>query len=216
MSDEYGAARASRRYYEGRVRWYDAANRVSALLRGTHWMTERRKAVNRLDLRDGSRVLEVCVGTGTNIPLMREFASAGAVVGLDISRAMLRRCAAKMQAAGAEAWLVEGEAAHLPFRHGAFDALLNHGGLAEFGDRASAIGEMARVTRPGGRIVICDVGVPADGRLSLRNRWLLSLQPEYRKPPPVDLLPADARDVRLSWIGGGGWYLLEFANGTRE
>jgi hypothetical protein len=46
------------------------------------------------------------------------------------------------------------------------------------------------------------------------NRWLLSLQPEYEKPPPIDLLPENARDVQLRWIARGSWYLLDFVNGT--
>lgn len=132
------------------------------------------------------------------------------IVGLDISPAMLRRCRDKLRANDVEAELVLGEAAHLPFREGACDAVFHHGGIAEFGDRKGAIDEMARVARPGGRVVICDPGTPTDRTLSLASRLLLRFQPEYDRPPPVDLLPEDAKDVRLSWIHGGGWYVIEF------
>jgi len=207
----YEPERRSREHYEGRARWYDWANRLAALLRGVSGTKERRKAVQRLDLKPGDRVLEVSVGTGTNLPLIAEQAGAGGrMVGLDISPNMLERCREKLRARGLTAGLVEGEAAHLPFRDAAFDAVFHHGGLAEFGDRRGAIEEMARVARPGARVVICDAGVPADGKLSLANRLLLKTQPEYDKPPPIDLIPPAARDVNLTWFHGGGWYMIDF------
>lgn len=207
----YEIERRSRNYYEGRARWYDWANRIASLLRGAPDVRERRKTVRRLNLKPGQRVLEVSVGTGSNLPLIAEHLGAdGRMVGLDISPAMLARCRDKLRSQRVEADLVEGEAAHLPFADDAFDAVFHHGGIAEFGDRRGAIEEMMRVARPGGKIVICDVGVPADGKLSLTNRLLLRFQPAYDKPPPIDLVPAAARDVRLTWYRGGGWYMIEF------
>jgi ubiquinone/menaquinone biosynthesis C-methylase UbiE len=199
----------SRRYYEGRARWYDWANRVAALLRGTSGMRERRKAIAHLRLKDGQRVLEVSVGTGTNLPLMREVMASGALVGVDISRAMLRRCQEKLRDHHVDAVLVESDAAHLPFDRATFDAVFHHGGIAEFGDRGAAIGEMVRVAKAGARIVICDVGLPRDRELSLTSRLLLRTQPAYMQPPPDDVLPEEVSDVRLSWFGGGAWYLIE-------
>jgi hypothetical protein len=75
---------------------------------------------------------------------------------------------------------------------------------------------MSRVTKAGGRVVICDVGVPTDRPLPLTSRLLLRTQPEYDKPPPIDLLPQGLTDVELSWIGGGAWYLIDFTNPRRE
>ncbi len=131
------------------------------------------------------------------------------MVGLDISPAMLTRCRRKLRGRVLKADLVEGEAAHLPFSDDAFDAVFHHGGIAEFGDRRGAIEEMFRVARPGAKAVICDVGVPPDRPLSLMNRLLLRFQPIYDKPPPIDLVPSAARDVRLTWFRGGAWYMIE-------
>jgi len=207
----YESGRRSRDYYEGRARWYDWANRVAALLRGESATNERRKAVRRLNLKPGCRVLEVSVGTGTNLPLLEEqVGPGGRLVGVDISAAMLRRCRQKLRRQGLSADLTEGEAAHLPFTDQAFDAVLHHGGIAEFGDRRAAIEEMARVARHGAKVVICDLGVPSDRQLSLVNRLLLKAQPGYAKPPPTDLLPPAASDVNLSWFHGGAWYMIEF------
>ncbi len=199
-------------HYRRRARWYDWANRIAALLRGTSGRNDRLKAIARIGFEPHHRVLEVSSGTGTNLLLMRESLADGLLVGLDLSRPMLIRSRERLSANAGSVPLVEGEAGYLPFRDGAFDAVFHHGGFAEFGDRAGALAEMTRVARTGGRIVICDVGVPTDRPLPLMSRLLLRAQPEYDKPPPVDLLPTGLRDMRLSWIGGGSWYLIDFTN----
>lgn len=202
--------RRSRDYYDRRAPWYDWANRAAALLRRESAMSERRKAVQALMLKATDRVLEVSVGTGTNVALLAERAGAsGRIVGLDISRGMLGKCVEKTKRDGSRADLVEGEAAHLPFMSDAFDAVLHHGGLAEFGDKSGAIAEMVRVARPGARIVVCDAGTPTDRLLSLPNRLLMKFQPDYDQPPPVELVPPNAHQVNLSWFHRGGWYMLE-------
>lgn len=106
--------------------------------------------------------------------------------------------------------LVLGGAERLPFRDSCFDAVFHHGGLAEFGNKRSALAEMARVAKEGGKVVVCDAGLPADRPARWINRLLMKLQPLYAKPPPVDLLPDDALDVRVSWFRGDGWYMIEF------
>jgi ubiquinone/menaquinone biosynthesis C-methylase UbiE len=125
---------------------------------------------------------------------------------------MLERSREKLRRHGADVPLVEADAAHLPFRDGAFDAVFHHGGFAEFGDKPAAAAEMLRVARYGARIVLCDVGVPADRNVGLVNRLLLKTQPEYNQPPPVNLFPPGLRDFHLGWIGGGAWYLIDFVN----
>jgi ubiquinone/menaquinone biosynthesis C-methylase UbiE len=207
----YEKERRSQAYYDRRAPIYDSSNRIAALLRGTSAIRERRKAVQRLGLGPGARALEVSVGTGTNLPLMAEAVGAeGSLVGLDISNAMLGRCREKLSGKRVAAELVLGEASRLPFAGNSFDAVFHHGGIAEFGDAGGAIEEMMRVAKPGARVVICDVGVPTDRKLSLANRLLMRFQPDYRKPPPLESVPRGAQDTQLSWFHGGGWYMLEF------
>lgn len=200
-------------HYGKRARMYDWANRVAATIRGTSGRNERLKAIDRLQLSPTDRVLEICCGTGTNLALMREAAgSTGALIGLDISRAMLLQARRKPSLAAASVWFVEGEASLLPFRDQSFDAVFHHGGFAEFGDQPRAIAEMIRVAKPGAHVVISDVGVPTDRKLSLVNRLLLKTQPVYNQHPPTALLPPSVRDASLTWIGGGAWYLIAFTN----
>ena len=210
----YGDELRSRDYYEGRARWYDWGNRISALLRGASDTRERVKAIDHLNLKPGHHVLEVSVGTGANLPLMaRHLGPAGRPIGLDISRAMLDMCRRKVRRHALAFDLIEGEAAHLPFAGQVFDAVFHHGGIAEFGDKKRAIEEMMRVARPGAKIVICDPGVPPDRRLPLVSRLLLRLNPPgYAQEPPLDSIPPQARNVHLTWFRGDAWYLIDFVN----
>lgn len=129
---------------------------------------------------------------------------------------MLRRCRAKLWGRGVKFDLVLGDATRLPFRRSSFDAVLHHGGLAEFPDKRGAIAEMARVAKPGAKVVVCDPGLPTDRPVRWINRLLLRLQPLYATPPPIDLLPKQAQDLRLSWFRGEAWYLIEFVKGSDE
>lgn len=204
-------ANRSRDFYDWWAPFYDATNWFAAWARGASDLKERRKAVRRLGLEPGQRVLEVSAGTGTNLPLIRDrVGREGLVVGLDISSGMLERCRKKLRQRRVRAELVLGDAAHLPFGEGAFDAVLHHGGIAEFPDKRTALAEMARVVAAGSRVVVCDPGLPADRPARLINRLLMRLQPLYATPPPVELLPGEAQDVRVSWFRGDAWYMIEF------
>lgn len=201
-----------RDFYDRWARMYDWGMRVSSLLRGFSDTGERRKLVSRLQLEPGQRVLEVSVGTGSNLPLVAEGVGlSGRLVGLDISIGMLRQCQKKLRRRRLRVELVEGEAAHLPFADGLFDGVLHFGGINEFGDKKTAIDEMMRVAKPGARIVISDEGLPLDRRVSLRHRLLLRLNPLYAHQPPMQLIPPQAKDVHLTWFRGDGCYLIDFA-----
>lgn len=100
---------------------------------------------------DRARVLEVGIGEGDNLALLR---SEWEVHGVDIARARLEDCLRRSPTtAGRLAW-AEGE--RLPYEDQSFDASYTIGGFNYFGDHAAALGEMARVTRPGGAIVVAD------------------------------------------------------------
>lgn len=207
---------SDRRYrdlYNRIARFYDWSGRVWSLLRGFSDTGERRKMVNRLELKPAQRVLEVGVGTGSNLPLVAEgVGPGGRLVGLDISIGMLRQCQKKLVRQRLRGNLIEGEAAHLPFPGRAFDAVLHFGGINEFGDKKKAIDEMMRVARSGARIVISDEGLGPGARESLRNRLLQRLNPLYAHEPPTDLIPSEAQDLHLTWFRADGCYLIDFVN----
>lgn len=104
----------------------------------------------------GAKVLDVACGPGN---VTRALASGvtggGLAVGIDASETMLDRAVADTpEAGGADVVYVRGDAVHLPFADGVFDAVCCFGGLYLFDDPWTAIAGMARVLRPGGRIVL--------------------------------------------------------------
>ena len=131
---------------------YDRMNRLMTAGLDGRW---RRLAVEAAAAR-GAHALDLGAGTGD---LAHEFHRAGAarVVGLDVSAAMLLRAQEKY---GGEADWAQGDALRLPFADESFDALASAFVLRNLVDLPAALAEMARVLRPGGRLVALDITHP--------------------------------------------------------
>jgi len=132
---------------------YDRTNTVLSFGRDRAWRRATRAA---LALRTGERCLDLAAGTGVST---EELARSGAlVVGLDLSLGMLAVGRKVRPAVG----LLAGDALALPFADGALDAVTISFGLRNISDTAAALREMARVTRPGGRLVVCEFSAPVN------------------------------------------------------
>jgi demethylmenaquinone methyltransferase/2-methoxy-6-polyprenyl-1,4-benzoquinol methylase len=130
---------------------YDLTNDVLSLGQTRLW---RRAVAQAVAARPGERVLDLAAGTGSSsLP----FAAAGAqVVAADFSLGMLR--VGKRAHPGLD--LLAGDALRLPFADASFDAVTISFGLRNVSDVDSALTEMARVTRAGGRLVVCEFSHP--------------------------------------------------------
>ncbi|MFI6687588.1 demethylmenaquinone methyltransferase [Streptomyces sp. NPDC050485] len=130
---------------------YDLTNDVLSLGQARLWRKEVAKAV---DARPAQKVLDLAAGTATS---SQPFAAAGAyTVPCDFSLGMLR--VGKQRHPHMP--FTAGDATKLPFRDDTFDAVTISFGLRNVQDTEGALREMYRVTKPGGRVVICEFSQP--------------------------------------------------------
>jgi demethylmenaquinone methyltransferase / 2-methoxy-6-polyprenyl-1,4-benzoquinol methylase len=140
--------------------FYDAMN--SVMTAGLHhrW---RERAADLAAVGPGDRALDVATGTGDlAIELARRVGPSGEVVGSDFSEAMLDRARAKAPELRWE-W---GNALSLPYADGEFAAATVGFGARNFSDLERGLTEMARVVRPGGRVVVLEITSPTKPPLS--------------------------------------------------
>ena len=129
---------------------------------------------------------------------------------------MLLHCRAKLAGSAVPTEFSVANSCHLPFPDGWFDAVFSFGGLGVFSDPGQGMREMARVTKPGGRVVTGDESMPPWLYETEYGRILLSNNPLFKKPIPFEQIPVEARDVVVRWVVGGVYYLIEFTVGSGE
>lgn len=138
---------------------YDLLNRLLSAGTDQRW---RRAAVDDLGLGPQARILDLCTGTADLLieALGRHAGRTGA--GIDLSTRMLERGGRKLAAAGmaSRAFLAAGDAERIPFASDRFDGALVAFGIRNVGDPLAALGEIRRVLRPSGRLVVLEFSLP--------------------------------------------------------
>ena len=139
---------------------YDRMNAVMTAGMHERW---RERAADLATLRPGERALDVATGTGDlAIELERRVGPSGEVVGIDFAERMLELARAK----GPGIRFEPGNALELGFEDGVFDAVTVGFGARNFSDLARGLAEMARVAKPGGRVVVLEITTPQKPPLS--------------------------------------------------
>lgn len=153
---------------------YDLWNRLASCYLDEYW---RRTAVSFIP--PGSRVLDLCTGTGELLVKMLPLLGAkGHAVGLDFASNMLTVAVQKtqplQQSTPASVGYLLGDAVALPFRSDTFDCLTNGFAMRNLLPSADLVlHEMWRVLRPGGRLIILDICRPQSVLLARLYRWHL-------------------------------------------
>jgi demethylmenaquinone methyltransferase / 2-methoxy-6-polyprenyl-1,4-benzoquinol methylase len=222
---------------------YDLLNDILSMGQVRLW---RRTVARITGAKPGERVLDLAAGTGTST---LTFTATGAdAVACDFSLGMLQAGLARSARAdgppaarddgehrsgpaggsggavppGRRGW-VAGDALRLPFRDGAFDAVTISFGLRNVADTVAALAEMRRVTRPGGRLVVCEFSAitmaPVD---MIYRRYLLHILPAIarrtaRNPEAYEYLAESivdwpAQRELAGLIRAAGWSAVKWRN----
>ncbi len=200
--------------FDGVARRYDLTNTVLSFGQDRSWRRATRRALNLLP---GDRVLDLGAGTGVST---EELARSGAyAVGADLSLGMLR--AGHRARPGMS--LLAGDALALPFADATFDSVTISFALRNIVDPDSALREMARVTKPGGRLVVCEFSQPTAAPLrTVYLGYLMRALPEVAKrvASNPDAYVYLAESIRV-WpdqaglaarIGASGWAKVAWRN----
>ena len=200
---------------------YDPMNLVISAFQEPRW---RRRAVAFAALRPGGRAIDVATGTGkVAADLLRSAGPGGEVLGVDISPGMIG--VARERFAGRPGLtFVVGDALALPAEDGRFDAATIAFGMRNLPDYTRGFGEMARVVRPGGKVVCLEISRPRS-RLARVMRWwfdrivpligrfagqgsayayLVRSVQGYPAPERIAEIMREAGLVGIRWIGMSG------------
>lgn len=200
--------------FDGVAKRYDITNTVISAGQDRYWRWAVRKA---LAPRPGERVLDLAAGTGIST---LDLAKSGAwCLAADFSKGMLT--AGKFR----NVPMVAADATALPFADDSFDAVTISYGLRNISDSEQALREMLRVTKPGGRLVVCEFSTPVVPVFkTLYMEYLMKALPKVARAVSSnpDAYVYLAESVR-AWpnqrqlamrIAGAGWSSVKWRNLT--
>lgn len=202
--------------FDGIAKRYDLLNDVAALGQVRMW---RREMVAAVEPRASRRVLDLAAGTGTSSAALTE---AGAqVVAADFSLGMMQEGRRRRP----ELPFVGADATALPFADDSFDAAVISFGLRNVQEPLRALEEMARVVRPGGRVVVCEFSSPVNPVMrTLYEVYLhralplaasrLAASPEAYDYLAESILEWPAQEELRGWLVAAGLEHVQYRNLT--
>ena len=199
------------------ARGYDRTNTVLSLGNDQLWRVATTRAVAP---RPGQRILDLAAGTGaSSVSLAR---SGAEVVAADFSPGMIAEGRRRHRGIP-NLTFVEADATALPFEDGEFDAVTMSFGLRNVNEPGKALGELLRVTKPGGRLVVCEFSHPPspafNGLYRFYNDRILPVVAKTvsSNAEAYDYLNESIRDwpdqrTLSAWIREAGWTDVAYRN----
>lgn len=212
------ALSTARNLYEERAHVYDQFLPLTFQTFNEDENAVRQHMVDKLALKPNYRVLDMAAGSGRDsINIAARLNEKGSLYVQDLSPSMLANAVKRLKKSKCECHFALANGAYLPFPDNFFDAAFNFGSMGEFDEPARAFAEMARVVKPGGKIVVGDENLPVwlRGKTEFAD-ILLNSNKHYAFDLPLEHLPIEARNVKVEWIIGGVFYLIDFEVGVGE
>lgn len=210
--------KAAQSFYEGRASQYDATLHFTFFTHNEDENEIRNKFIDKLNINENSKVLEIACGTGRDSVLIanRLIGEEAELHLTDISHDMISKCKDKLKDSKLNKSFCLSNASYLPYPDNYFDATYCFGAMGEFSDKKKVLGEMVRVTKVGGKIVFGDENIPVWHRKTEFYKILTKTNPMFSEEIPLEEIPVEARNTSIEWVIGGTFYILTFEVGDGE
>lgn len=175
-TDAESASRAVREMFTSIAPRYDLLNHLLSANVDKLWWRRTGGTFRHILSREGTRVLDLCCGTGDMAFALRKQSKAAQITGADFSHAMLVRARAKTTNNNPVTW-IESDALRLPFPENSFDLVTSAFGLRNLADYDAGLREIFRVLRPGGECGILDFSEPGGIVGKVYNVYFKSVLP---------------------------------------
>jgi len=222
--DETSTSAAVRNMFAAVAKRYDFLNHFLSLGRDMAWRRAAARALKDVLARPGSRVADLCCGTG-DLSFCLGRHSRGLVLGADFCRPMLAMARGKAGVQACRVHFLEADALHLPFADASLDAVTSAFGFRNLANYGRGIEEMRRVLKRGGRLAILEfsqVRWPIFGplfrfyfhRILPRiGAWISGVEGPYSYlPDSVSQFPQ--QEVLAEKLRGAGFQKVSYVNFT--
>jgi len=190
---------------------YDTYIKIMGFLFHKGWRASRGELVKNINnIKPGSKILEVSIGTGFNLLFLPRNAF---YYGIDISWNMLKRCKKRAKRIKHDVWLALAEAEWLPFKDESFDVVYHIGGINFFNDKKKAIDEMIRVAKSGTKIVIVDETESHSKNIYKKTPLIKNYFKETRNEEfyiPLSFIPSTMLDIQIEYLWNNRFFCLSF------
>lgn len=216
-NDLVGDALFARNYYRGIASTYDENVDITFDLYFEDELESRNYMIDLLNLSPENRVLEISAGTGKDSQLiLKRLSEKGELICLDVSPDMLYYAKQKLSKFNNYTEAISGSACNLPFEDNSFDSLYCFAGVGHFPSIEKGLSEMARVVKPGGKVVFCEKNVPLWLRKTTYGKILINNNPMFAYDAPLQHIPVEARKVGIRWIIGNVHYVVDYVVAENE
>ena len=174
--------------------------------------------IDKLKIAEGATVLELGCGTGRGSEkLLKKVGSTGKLFMQDISLGMLGAARTKFNnQEHPNVFFSLANGVFLPFSDNQFDAAFHFGGLNVFDDIDASLKELARVVKPGGKIVVGDESIAPWLRETEYAKIIMNANPMYDFQFDLSILPKNIENTSIEWIMGGTFYIIEIEVSANE
>lgn len=177
----------------------------------------REKMIDKMCIKSGDVVLEIGCGDGRGAEhIAKRLKGNGKLYLQELSRPFLLKAIQRLKKYKLNIEYSVANASYLPFPDNYFNCAHHFGGINTFSEVKRCLAELARVVKPGGKIVVGDESMGHWLRNTQFGKIMMNSNPLFRYEIPFADIPVNACDVKVEWIMMGAFFVLEFTVGVGE